>query len=94
MHPEAAEPAEDGPAEPACAPELGVEESAGDHPDAGQGVRKEGADRLQGGRGGQGTELPIPLARSSQLTIDKLVIAASALKAKRSAFERCTNPLP
>uniref|UniRef100_A0A8C0X709 Dynein axonemal assembly factor 1 n=1 Tax=Castor canadensis TaxID=51338 RepID=A0A8C0X709_CASCN len=41
MHPEAAEPAEDGPAEPACAPELGVEESAGDHPDAGQGVRKE-----------------------------------------------------
>ncbi|XP_048211510.1 dynein axonemal assembly factor 1 [Perognathus longimembris pacificus] len=36
MHPEAAEPAADGAQEPPR-----VEESAGDHPDAGQGVRKE-----------------------------------------------------
>uniref|UniRef100_A0A8C5ZDP0 Dynein axonemal assembly factor 1 n=1 Tax=Marmota marmota marmota TaxID=9994 RepID=A0A8C5ZDP0_MARMA len=41
MHPEASEPAEDAAAELDRAQEPGVEESAGDHRDAGQGARKE-----------------------------------------------------
>ncbi|XP_047385670.1 dynein axonemal assembly factor 1 isoform X2 [Sciurus carolinensis] len=41
MHPEASEPAEDAAAGPDRAQEPGVEESAGDHRDAGQGARKE-----------------------------------------------------
>lgn len=49
MHPEALEPAADGGEEQDCAQEpgveQGVEESEGDHGDAGQGDRKEGADR-------------------------------------------------
>lgn len=45
MHPEASEPVVDGPAEQGGAQEPGVEESAGDHGDAGPRGRKEGADR-------------------------------------------------
>uniref|UniRef100_A0A673V6F5 Dynein axonemal assembly factor 1 n=1 Tax=Suricata suricatta TaxID=37032 RepID=A0A673V6F5_SURSU len=41
MHPKASEPVADGPAEQGCAQEPGVEESAGDHRDAGPGGRKE-----------------------------------------------------
>ncbi|VCW68601.1 unnamed protein product, partial [Gulo gulo] len=41
MHPEASEPVVDGPAEQGCAQEPGVEESAGDHGDAGPRGRKE-----------------------------------------------------
>ncbi|XP_027475343.2 dynein assembly factor 1, axonemal [Zalophus californianus] len=41
MHPEASEPVVDGPAEQGCAQESGVEESAGDHGDAGPRGRKE-----------------------------------------------------
>ncbi|XP_045844047.1 dynein axonemal assembly factor 1 [Meles meles] len=41
MHPEASEPGVDGPAEQGCAQEPGVEESAGDHGDAGPRGRKE-----------------------------------------------------
>lgn len=49
MHPETLEPAAEGPEEQDCVQqpgvEQGVEESAGDHGNAGQGDRKEGADR-------------------------------------------------
>lgn len=45
MHPEALEPVTDGEAEQEGAQEPGVEESAGDSGNAGQGDRKEGADR-------------------------------------------------
>ncbi|KAI4571967.1 hypothetical protein MJG53_014073 [Ovis ammon polii x Ovis aries] len=41
MHPEASEPVMDGIAEQDCAQEPGVEESAGDHGNAGEGGRKE-----------------------------------------------------
>ncbi|XP_034880575.1 dynein assembly factor 1, axonemal isoform X2 [Mirounga leonina] len=41
MHPEASEPVVDGAAEQGCAQEPGVEESAGDHGDAGPRGRKE-----------------------------------------------------
>ncbi|XP_005902683.2 dynein axonemal assembly factor 1 [Bos mutus] len=41
MHPEASEPVVDGVAEQECAQEPGVEESAGDHGNAGEGGRKE-----------------------------------------------------
>lgn len=55
MHPEASEPVVDGPAEQGCAQEPGVEESAGDHGDAGPRGRKEGADRRpEGAEGGGG----------------------------------------
>ena len=49
MHPEVSEPTEDGVEKQDCAQKPGVvpvvEESAGDHGNAGQGGRKEGADR-------------------------------------------------
>lgn len=49
MHPETLEPTAEGPEEQDCVQqpgvEQGVEESAGDHENAGQGDRKEGADR-------------------------------------------------
>lgn len=54
MHPEASEPAEDAAAELDRAQEPGVEESAGDHRDAGQGARKEGAERRPGRAGDDG----------------------------------------
>uniref|UniRef100_H0X0C2 Dynein axonemal assembly factor 1 n=1 Tax=Otolemur garnettii TaxID=30611 RepID=H0X0C2_OTOGA len=41
MHPEPSEPAAESAAEPNCQQEPGVEESAGDHGNAGQGGRKE-----------------------------------------------------
>ncbi|KAM9755436.1 dynein axonemal assembly factor 1 [Dama dama] len=44
MHPEASEPVVDGVAEQECAQEPGVEESAGDHGNAGEGGRKEEMD--------------------------------------------------
>lgn len=47
MHPEASEPPVDSAAEPS------LEESAGDHGDAGPGVRKEGAI-VPGSQGGEG----------------------------------------
>lgn len=55
MHPEASEPVMDGIAEQDCAQEPGVEESAGDHGNAGEGGRKEGADhRPREARGATG----------------------------------------
>ena len=45
MHPEDSEAVVDGPAEQGCAQEPGVDESVGDHGDAGPWGRKEGADR-------------------------------------------------
>lgn len=62
MHPEASEPPVDSAAEPS------LEESAGDHGDAGPGVRKEGAI-APGSRGGEGScpsHMPIHSAGNNQ----------------------------
>lgn len=52
MHPEASGPAVDGRAGQGRAQEPGVEQSAGDHGDAGPAGRKEGAHRCPGAEGG------------------------------------------
>lgn len=57
MHPEVSDPPVDSAAEPS------LEESAGDHGDAGPGVRKEGAiaPGSQGGEGSCPSHMPIHL---------------------------------
>lgn len=62
MHPEASEPPVDSAAEPS------LEESAGDHGDAGPGVRKEGAiaSGSQGGEGSCPSHMPIHSAGNNQ----------------------------
>lgn len=62
MHPEVSEPPVDSPAEPS------LEESAGDHGDAGPGIRKEGAlaPGSQGGEGSCPSHTPIHSAGDRQ----------------------------
>lgn len=98
MYPEVSEAVVDGPTEQGCAQEPGVEESAGDHGDAGPRGRKEGADRRpREPRGGDGLRPAPPLtfpARDNNSNNSRgrkhfLKDACPAL----TSFEPCSCPL-
>lgn len=98
MHPEASEPVVDGAAEQGCAQEPGVEESAGDHGDAGPRGRKEGADRRpQGAEGGGGLRPAPPLTfPASDNNSDNNRSGTHFLKdacPALTSFEPCSRPL-